>query len=83
MSEFEDISGKYTLPDNVNIPSVFESINIEYLEVNNKRLIVISSGAVLGVSAVDGELTRTTAVELRVYELPPTTDEQILHITLA
>lgn len=73
MPEFEDISEQYTLSDDVNMQSVFKSTNIEYLEVNNKRLIAIFRGAVLGVAAVDGELTRTAVVELRVYELPPTT----------
>ncbi|MFD1588495.1 hypothetical protein ACFR9U_16070 [Halorientalis brevis] len=75
MAEFEDVSARYTLSDDVNIPSAFEAAGIEYLDVDNERLIAIFRGAVLRVAAVDGEITSTATVELTVFELPPTIDD--------
>ena len=75
MSEPADVAAEYTFGDTVNILAVFEAVTIEYLDVDAKRLIAIYTGAVIQIEAVEGSLTRTTAIKCAVYDTPPNMNE--------
>ena len=74
MSEPADVAAEYTFRDTVNILAAFEAATIEYLDVDAERLIAIYTGGVIQIEALEGPLTRTTAIECTVYDTPPTMD---------
>ena len=75
MSESADVAAAYAFADTVNIFEAFEVATIEYLDVDAERLIAIFTGAVIQIEAVEGVLTRTTAIECTMYDTPPNMNE--------
>ena len=61
---------KHTFGSPIDLPSTLEALNIQYLDVNETRALVIYQTAILNLEVLEGELSAASRVELEVYEEP-------------
>lgn len=74
MDGSSDVARQYTFSPPVDLLAILESLNIQYLDVNETRALVIFNTAVLNLESIERELTTLSDVEITVYELPRNTD---------
>ncbi|WP_394743208.1 hypothetical protein [Natronococcus roseus] len=70
MSSDSDPSREYTFGSPIDLPSTLEALNIQYLDVNESRALVIYQTAILNLEVLEGKLSAASRVELEVYEDP-------------
>ncbi|WP_083909355.1 hypothetical protein [Natronococcus amylolyticus] len=70
MSSDSDPSWEYTFGSPIDLPSTFEGLSIQYLDVNETRALVIYQTAILNLEVIEGELSAANRIELEVYEDP-------------
>ncbi|NKE38108.1 hypothetical protein GWG54_20475 [Natronococcus sp. JC468] len=61
---------EYTFSTPVDLLSTLEALNIQYLDIDEIRTLVIYQTAILNLVVLDGELSAASRVELEVYEDP-------------
>ncbi|MDG5821423.1 hypothetical protein [Natronococcus sp. A-GB7] len=70
MSSDSDPSREYTFGSPIDLPSTLKALNIQYLDVNETRALVIYQTAILNLEVLEGELSAASSIELEVYEDP-------------
>lgn len=70
MSKAVDVSQQCTFPSSIDVTSVLDSLEIQFLDVNERRAIVIFAGAILNLESKKGNLTELECAEITVYDLP-------------
>jgi hypothetical protein len=70
MSSDSDPSREYTFGSPIDLPSTFEGLSIQYLDVNETRALVIYQTAILNLEVLKGDLSTASRVDLEVYEDP-------------
>ncbi|MBX0298245.1 hypothetical protein [Haloarcula nitratireducens] len=65
-----------TLPKPTNLRDTLERAGIEYLDVDEERIVVIYQQAILMVTATDGQVTATQELDVELWEAAPGTVEQ-------
>jgi hypothetical protein len=65
-----DVSREYAFTPPADILSILAELNVQYLDVNETRALVIFNTGILNVECTEGELTALTSAEITVYELP-------------
>lgn len=63
-------SREHTFGSPIDLPSTLEALNIQYLDVNETRALVIYQTAILNLEVIEGELSAASHIELEVYEDP-------------
>ncbi|WP_339106316.1 hypothetical protein [Haloterrigena salinisoli] len=74
MSETIDISREYSFSPPINIASVLDRLEIQYLDVHKSRALIIFDGVILDLECLDGELTHLERAEITVCDLPLNSD---------
>lgn len=74
MDDSLDVSHQYTFSPPIDLLSTLESANVQHLDVNETRVLVIFNTAILNLEATEGELTSLNDVKITVYEPPCNTD---------
>ncbi|WP_306061367.1 hypothetical protein [Natronococcus wangiae] len=69
MVDSPDVSREYVFTPSVDLPSTLESLNIQYLNVNESQVLVIFNTAILNLESVEGKLSNLHSTEIMVYEL--------------
>ncbi|MDQ2052956.1 hypothetical protein RBH26_21165 [Natronolimnohabitans sp. A-GB9] len=75
MSEAVDISQRCTFPSSIDVTSVLDRLEIQFLDVNERRAIVIFAGAILNLESQKGNLTELECAEITVYDLPTNSEQ--------
>ncbi|KDE58401.1 hypothetical protein EL22_05080 [Halostagnicola sp. A56] len=70
MSEPADISCCYVLTNAIDLLSTLEAMGVQYLDINDRRALVIFTGGILNLESDDASLTSLTRVKITVYDLP-------------
>ncbi|ELY62589.1 hypothetical protein [Natronococcus jeotgali] len=70
MSSDSDPSREYPFGSPIDLPSTFEGLSIQYLDVNETRALVIYQTAILNLEVLEGGLSAASRIELEVYEEP-------------
>jgi hypothetical protein len=70
MSSDLDPSQEHTFGSPINLPSTFEGLSIQYLDVDETRALVIYQTAILNLEVIEDELSAASRIELGVYEEP-------------
>ena len=63
-------SREHTFGSPIDLPSTLEALNIQYLDVNETRSLVIYQTAILNLEVLEGDLSAASRIELEVYEDP-------------
>jgi len=69
MSELLDISREYTFSPPIDITATLDRLGIEYLDVRDRRAIVIFTESLLNIEGDTDPLTELERVEITVYDL--------------
>jgi len=70
MSEVVDISREVTFSSPIDVTAVLDRLKIQFLDVHERRAIVIFAGSILNIECDDETLTELTRAEITVYDLP-------------
>lgn len=70
MSKAVDVTQQCAFPSSIDVTAVLERQNIQFLDVNESRAIVIFDGAILNLESQEGKLTKLERAEITVYDLP-------------
>lgn len=70
MSKSVDVSQQYSFASSIDVTTVLDRLEIQYLDVNERRAIVIFAGGILNLETQIGELTDLECAEITVYDLP-------------
>ncbi|WP_339105853.1 hypothetical protein [Haloterrigena salinisoli] len=70
MSETVDVSQQCAFPSAIDVTAVLDRLEIQFLDVHERRVIVIFAGAILNLECQEGELTALERAEITVYDLP-------------
>jgi hypothetical protein len=70
MSSDSDPSREHTLESPLDLLSTLEGLNIQHLDVNETRVLVIYQTAILNLEVLEGNLSAARRIELEVYEEP-------------
>ena len=70
MSTAVDVTQQCSFPSPIDVTAVLERLGIQFLDVNERRAIVIFDQAILNLEAQNGRLTALERVEITVYDLP-------------
>jgi hypothetical protein len=70
MSSDSDPSREYSFGSPIDLPSTFEGLSIQYLDVDKTRALVIYQTAILNLEVIEGELSAARRIEVEVYEEP-------------
>ncbi|MDG5821783.1 hypothetical protein [Natronococcus sp. A-GB7] len=65
-----DPSREHTFGSPLDLFSTLEGLNIQYLDVNETRALVIYQTAILNLKVLKGDLSAARRIELEVYEEP-------------
>lgn len=63
-------SREHTFESPISLLSTLEALNIQYLDIDSTRTLVIYQTAILNLDVLEGELTTASRIELEVYEDP-------------
>lgn len=74
MSNAVDVSQQCAFPSAIDITAVLERLEIQFLDVHERRVIVIFASAILNLECREGELTALERAEITVYDLPVNSD---------
>ncbi|ELY38906.1 hypothetical protein [Natronorubrum tibetense] len=77
MSTAVDITQQYSFPSPIDVTAVLERLGIQFLDVNERRAIVIFDRAILNLEARNGRLTALERVAITVYDIPLDDDREI------
>ncbi|SDK61781.1 hypothetical protein [Natronorubrum texcoconense] len=70
MSKAVDVTQRCTFPSSIDVTAVLERLEIQFLDVNDRRAIVIFQGGILNLESQNGTLTDLDSAEITVYDLP-------------
>jgi hypothetical protein len=70
MPSDSDPSREHKFGSPIDLPSTLEALNIQYLDVNETRALVIYQTAILNLEVLEGKLSAASRIELEVYEDP-------------
>lgn len=70
MSETVDVSRQCTFSSPVDITAILDRLEVQFLDVHDRRVIVIFAGAILNLESLEGELTALERARITVYDLP-------------
>jgi hypothetical protein len=70
MGSSSNLSRECTFATPIDLPTVLEGLNIQYLDVDETRALVIFNTAILNLESIQGTLTSLSRVKIEVYELP-------------
>lgn len=70
MSEAVDVSRQCTFSSPVDITAILDRLEVQFLEVHDRRAIVIFAGAILNLESLNGDLTALKQANITVYDLP-------------
>ncbi|ELZ24438.1 hypothetical protein C477_00715 [Haloterrigena salina JCM 13891] len=70
MSTAVDVSKQCTFASAIDVTTILERLEIQFLDVDDHRAIVIFAGAILNLECRTGTLTNLTSAEITVYDLP-------------
>lgn len=73
MDDCSDLTQRYTFPTPIDLFATLESCNIQYLDINETRALIIFRTAILNIESSEDELTDLRSGEITVYELPRNT----------
>ncbi|WP_226021938.1 hypothetical protein [Halomicrobium salinisoli] len=62
---------RYALSEQVDLSAGFEAAGIEYLEVNERRTVIIYRNSVIMLNTVDGTITAADEYKLELWEPSP------------
>lgn len=66
--ELSTIQQEFT--DSIDLPAILDNLEIDSIDVNDKRLLVIYSGAILNVKILDGTLDTARKIVIEVLDGP-------------
>lgn len=77
MDDSPDASEQYTFSPPLDLPTTLETLQIQYLDINETRALIIFKTAILNLESVNGTLTDLESAVLTIYEPPreASTDE--------
>lgn len=70
MSNAVDVSQQCAFPSAIDVTAVLERLEIQFLDVHERRVIIIFAGAILNLECQEGGLTALERAEITVYDLP-------------
>lgn len=70
MSNTVDVSREFVFSSPVDITAALDRQDIQFLDVHDRRALVIFAGSILNLTTEDGSLTELERVEITVYDLP-------------
>ena len=70
MSNAVDVSQQCAFPSAIDVTEVLDRLEIQFLDVHERRVIVIFAGAILDLECQEGKLTTLERAEITVYDLP-------------
>ena len=70
MSTTVDVSKQCTFASAIDVTTILERLEIQFLDVDDRRAIVIFAGGILNLECRTGTLTELTSAEITVYDLP-------------
>ncbi|QRV17845.1 hypothetical protein JMJ58_23950 (plasmid) [Haloterrigena salifodinae] len=70
MSKAADVSQQCAFPTAIDVTTVLDRLEIQFLDVHDHRVIVIFAGAILNLECHKGDLTALERAEITVYEPP-------------
>ncbi|WP_440767229.1 hypothetical protein [Natronorubrum sp. DTA7] len=76
MSKAVDVTQQCTFPSSIDVTAVLDRLEIQFLDVNDRRAIVIFQGGILNLESQNGTLTDLERAEITVYDLPVNSDRK-------
>lgn len=76
MSKTKDVSQVYSFSSPIDMVSMLEQLEIQYIDVNHSRALVIFGGAILNLECLEGDLTNLERIEITLYDLPSNSDTE-------
>ena len=70
MSATADVSQQRRFATAIDVTAVMNRLEIQFLDVHDRRAIVIFAGAILNLECREGDLTALEDAEITVYDLP-------------
>lgn len=70
MSETVDVSRQCKFSSPVDITVILDRLGVQFLDVHDRRVIVIFAGAILNLESLEGELAALERAKITVYDLP-------------
>ncbi|ELY50971.1 hypothetical protein [Natronolimnohabitans innermongolicus] len=70
MSEAVDVTQRCTFSPAIDVTAVLDRLEVQFLDVHERRAIVIFAGAILNLECLEGELTALETGAVTVYDLP-------------
>ncbi|ELY37807.1 hypothetical protein [Natronorubrum tibetense] len=83
MSKSVDVSQQYTFTSSIDVTAILDRLEVQYLDVNEHRAIVIFAGGILNLESQAGLLTDLERAEITVYDLPLNSDRNTTNETEA
>ncbi len=77
MDDSPVVSERYTFSPRLDLPTTLETLQIQYLDVNETRALIIFNTAILNLESAQGSLTDLESAVITIYEPPreTSTDE--------
>ncbi|WP_306061112.1 hypothetical protein [Natronococcus wangiae] len=74
MDDNPDVSERYTFSPPLDLPTTLETFQIQYLDVNETRALIIFNTAILNLESAKGTLTDLESAVITIYEPPRETN---------
>jgi len=73
MSDSDDVPYQYRFSEPIDLPAKLEPVGIQFLPVDQSRVIVIFSNGILDLECTEGTISQITRPQITVFELPTNT----------
>ena len=73
MSDSGDVPYQYRFSEPIDLPAKLEPVGIQFLPVDQSRVIVIFSNGILDLKCTEGTISQITNPQITVFELPTNT----------